>query len=103
MTFERTRQPPATVGKSDSISGQAFHKILVSALGLKEQKFVPNRFLQCECVATSGIYTTCFQLLSKISSENPSATIDATKIKECLYLSNDVYKGSAASCYCGKR
>jgi len=71
MTFERTRQPPATVGKSDSISGQAFHKILVSALGLKEQKFVPNRFLQCECVATSGIYTSCFQLLSKISSENP--------------------------------
>jgi len=60
MTFARTRQPPATVGKSDSRSGQAFHKILASALGLKKQKFVPIRFLQCECVATSDIHTTYF-------------------------------------------
>jgi len=60
MTFARTRKPPATVGKGDPRSGQAFHKILASALGLKKQKFVPNRLLQWECVATSDIYTRYF-------------------------------------------
>jgi len=40
--------------------------------------------------------------------ENPTpvqtpATIDATEIKQCLYLINDIYKDHADCCYCRKK
>jgi len=70
-------------------------------------------FVICACQSLLSIFCFRLWLCTRLIEPKPKQrwprsqfqtppTIDATAIKRCFYLRNDIYKDYANSCYCRK-